>query len=174
MESIFARLNYYLSLARSLKGIHKRQHNAISNASSFYLVNGKLLVALKYYNNCYTPWICHMPFVANSVWRNVKNVLVMLYVGKYNRAITQPEWRTNCYSRKIFEGTCVCLITSILFPMWLIHLFIPTNYPSVMSQKVKIEKTMWYGDMMAYSIIHMMMTDMQLWQLLCYLNEALK
>ena len=137
MESIFARLNYYLSLARSLKGIHKRQHNAISNASSFYLVNGKLLVALKYYNNCYTPWICHMPFVANSVWRNVKNVLVMLYVGKYNRAITQPEWRTNCYSRKIFEGTCVCLITSILFPMWLIHLFIPTNYPCVVSQKVE-------------------------------------
>ena len=129
---------------RGLKGIHKRSRNVIPHASSFCLVNGKLQVALIYYNNCRTLDICCRFFVANFVWRNVKSVLVMLYVGKYNRAITQTEWRTNCYSRKIFEGTCICLITSILFPMWLIHLFIPTTYPCVMSQKVKIEKTMWH------------------------------
>ena len=91
MESIFARLNYYLGLAKSLKCIHKRQRNVIPHASSFCLVNGKLLVALIYYNNCRTLDICCRFFVANFVGRNVKNVLVMLYVGKYNRVITQPE-----------------------------------------------------------------------------------
>ena len=91
IESIFARLNYYLRLKRSLKGIHERQRNAILSASSFYLVNGKLLVAPIYYNNCRSSDICCRFFVANFVRRNVKNVLVMLYVGKYNRVITQPE-----------------------------------------------------------------------------------
>ena len=43
-----------------------------------------------------------------------------------------------------------------------------------LSQKVKIEKTMWHGDMMTYSIMHMISTNMQLLQLSRYLNGPLE